>query len=215
MEGATHRAVVDLIKRGGDVLLLTGAASLCVNVSSVYGHVMYLLIIKAFDLRFSVVYSEEDADNSLEPGDSGSLGSPSPSPDYNERRILPITIPEYSLLTPRDSRCKPYIVYHLHMAGRHVCSRRYNEFRELDERLHLEFPDFAFPPLPSKWPFGMNEQRLAARRRQLETYIERVCSVRVIADSDGVQEFLSAGAASSQVPIPFHSIPFSPLLQSN
>ena len=161
-----------------------------------------------------MVYSEEGADSSLEPGDTGSLGSPSPSPDYNERRILPITIPDYSLLTPRDSRCKPYVVYHLHMAGRHLCSRRYTEFRELDERLHLEFPDFAFPPLPSKWPFGMNEQRLAARRRQLETYIERVCSVRVIADSDAVQEFLSAGAASSQVPLPRVHVPPASRLSS-
>lgn len=37
----------------------------------------------------------------------------------------------------------------------------------------------------------MSEQQLDARRRGLEQYLERVCAVRVIAESDVVQEFLT------------------------
>lgn len=42
-----------------------------------------------------------------------------------------------------------------------------------------------------KWLFTLNEQQLDARRRGLEHYLEKVCAVRVIADSDIVQEFLT------------------------
>lgn len=37
----------------------------------------------------------------------------------------------------------------------------------------------------------MSEQQLDARRRGLEQYLERVCAVRVIAESDLMQEFLT------------------------
>ena len=37
----------------------------------------------------------------------------------------------------------------------------------------------------------LSEQQLDARRRGLEQYLEKVCAVRVIAESDIVQEFLS------------------------
>lgn len=37
----------------------------------------------------------------------------------------------------------------------------------------------------------MSEQQLDARRRGLEQYLERVCAVRVIAESDIMQEFLT------------------------
>nr|CAD7393227.1 unnamed protein product [Timema cristinae] len=47
------------------------------------------------------------------------------------------------------------------MAGRHLCSRR------------------------------LSEQQLDARRRGLEQYLEKVCAVRVIAESDVMQEFLT------------------------
>lgn len=50
---------------------------------------------------------------------------------------------------------------------------------------------FTFPKLPGKWPFTMSEQQLDARRRGLEQYLERVCAVRVIAESDVMQEFLT------------------------
>ncbi len=114
------------------------------------------------------------------------------------------------------SRAQIFIqVYGIHMAGRHLCSRRYSEFAQLHEILKREFPDFNFPKLPGKWPFSMTEQKLDSRRRSLEQYLEKgvalcssnatfqgctvyfifcclhlVCAVRVIAESEIMQEFL-------------------------
>lgn len=77
------------------------------------------------------------------------------------------------------------------MAGRQLCSRRYREFANLHASLKKEFSGFNFPKLPGKWPFQLSEQQLDARRRGLEQYLEKVCAVRVIAESDSVQEFLT------------------------
>ena len=77
------------------------------------------------------------------------------------------------------------------MAGRHLCSRRYREFSELHASLKREFPDFAYPKLPGKWPFALSDQQLDSRRRGLEQYLEKVCAVRVIAEHDIVQDFLT------------------------
>lgn len=41
------------------------------------------------------------------------------------------------------------------------------------------------------WFLRLSEQQLDARRRGLEQYLEKVCAVRVIAESDIVQEFLT------------------------
>ncbi|KAK2182525.1 hypothetical protein NP493_352g06007 [Ridgeia piscesae] len=83
-------------------------------------------------------------------------------------------------------------VQHLHGPGRHLCSRRYRDFDELHRHLKHEFPDFTFPKIPGKWLFQLSEQQLDTRRRGLEQYLEKVCSVRVIAESDIMQEFLAA-----------------------
>lgn len=77
------------------------------------------------------------------------------------------------------------------MAGRQLCSRRYREFSNLNAALKKEFTGFNFPKLPGKWPFQLSEQQLDARRRGLEQYLEKVCAVRVIAESDSMQEFLT------------------------
>jgi sorting nexin-27 len=77
------------------------------------------------------------------------------------------------------------------MAGRQLCSRRYREFSNLHMTLKKEFVGFNFPKLPGKWPFQLSEQQLDARRRGLEQYLEKVCAVRVIAESEAVQEFLT------------------------
>lgn len=37
----------------------------------------------------------------------------------------------------------------------------------------------------------LNEQQLDSRRRSLEQYLETVCAVRVIAESDIMQEFFA------------------------
>ncbi|XP_028036627.1 sorting nexin-27-like [Bombyx mandarina] len=50
---------------------------------------------------------------------------------------------------------------------------------------------FNFPKLPGKWPFTLSEQQLDSRRRGLEQYLEKVCAVRVIAECESVQEFLT------------------------
>ena len=73
------------------------------------------------------------------------------------------------------------------MAGRHLGSRRYSEFVNLHNILKREFVDFDFPKLPHKWPFGLSEQQLDSRRRGLEMYLEKICAVKVIADSEIIQ----------------------------
>uniref|UniRef100_A0A8C7GXU1 Sorting nexin 27 n=1 Tax=Oncorhynchus kisutch TaxID=8019 RepID=A0A8C7GXU1_ONCKI len=82
-------------------------------------------------------------------------------------------------------------VYNVYMSGRQLCSKRYREFAILNQNLKREFASYIFPKIPGKWPFSLSEQQLDARRRGLEEYLERVCSVRVIGESDIMQEFLS------------------------
>lgn len=60
-------------------------------------------------------------------------------------------------------------------------------FCQLHKLLKEEFPDFSFPKLPKKWPFRLSEQQLDARRRILEQYLEKICAIKVIADSEIVQ----------------------------
>ncbi|CAF1368816.1 unnamed protein product [Rotaria sp. Silwood1] len=111
------------------------------------------------------------------------------SNDYTDRRSLAISIPDYSLLETNHGK---FYVFNIHIAGRHLCSRRYREFDSLHQQLKNEFPDFPFSPLPKKWPFKLSDQQLDARRRGLEQYLDKICSVRIISDCDLVQEFLSA-----------------------
>ncbi|KAK4036695.1 sorting nexin-27 [Daphnia magna] len=155
VEGSTHKQVVDLIKSGGDVLLLT-----VISVST------------------------KEAER-LEPHEETAGYS---YIDYSEKRSLPISIPDYRLADKKNDK---YVVFDIYMAGRHLTSRRYSEFVDLHNNLKKEFIGFNFPKLPGKWPFALSEQQLDARRRGLEQYLEKVCAVRVIAESDIVQEFLT------------------------
>jgi sorting nexin-27 len=156
--------VVDLIKHGGDQLTVT-----------------------------IISVSPTEAQR-LEPTDEPMAELP--SLDYTEKRSIPISIPEYHTmsadelpLADRDS--EKFVVYHIHMAGRHLCSRRYSEFARLHSSLKQTFLDFRFPRLPGKWPFMLSEQQLDARRRGLELYLEQICAVRVIAESTVMQKFLA------------------------
>lgn len=108
--------------------------------------------------------------------------------DYSEKRSLPISVPDYNLITRNGDR---FVVFNIHMAGRQLCSRRYSEFSHMHAALKREFGGFNFPKLPSKWPFQLSEQQLDARRRGLEQYLEKVCAVRIIAESETMQEFLT------------------------
>ncbi|CAD6241033.1 GSCOCG00009087001-RA-CDS [Cotesia congregata] len=107
--------------------------------------------------------------------------------DYSEKRSLPISIPDYHV---RERKHERYVVFNIYMAGRLLCSRRYREFAALHMALKKEFIGFNFPKLPGKWPFQLSEQQLDARRRALELYLEKTCAVRVINESDAMQEFL-------------------------
>lgn len=130
--------------------------------------------------------------------------------DYSDKRSLPISIPDYGIVNRNGER---YIVFNIHMAGRQLCSRRYREFANLHSLLRKEFSGFNFPKLPGKWPFQLSEQQLDTRRRGLEQYLEKVCAVRVIAESDAVQDFLtdteddiSASPVDIKVMLPDHEV---------
>ncbi|EAW53424.1 sorting nexin family member 27, isoform CRA_b, partial [Homo sapiens] len=125
-----------------------------------------------------------EADN-LDPSDD-SLGQS--FYDYTEKQAVPISVPRYKHVEQNGEK---FVVYNVYMAGRQLCSKRYREFAILHQNLKREFANFTFPRLPGKWPFSLSEQQLDARRRGLEEYLEKVCSIRVIGESDIMQEFLS------------------------
>ncbi|KAF6211007.1 hypothetical protein GE061_014120 [Apolygus lucorum] len=108
--------------------------------------------------------------------------------DFSEKRSLPISIPDYHY-HERDG--EKFAVFNIYMAGRHLCSRRYREFANLHSELKKEFGGFSFPKLPGKWPFALSGQQVDQRRRGLELYLEKVCAVRVIAESDVMHRFLT------------------------
>ncbi|GMT00189.1 hypothetical protein PENTCL1PPCAC_22363, partial [Pristionchus entomophagus] len=185
VEGATHKQVVQQIKNGGDRLQM-------------------------------VVISVEDPDMDsalrYECGDEIGGYPVSNSPyrhDYSECRSLPITIPSHK--TVIDSDGQKYTVFNIHMAGRHLGSRRYSDFVALNSMLRSEFIDFSFPKLPGKvsdsigsyfrWPFSLSDQQMDSRRRGLELYLERICSIVVIADSEMVQEFLMESEPAVEVEV--------------
>ncbi|XP_013391119.1 sorting nexin-27 isoform X2 [Lingula anatina] len=136
-------------------------------------------------LTLTVISVPEQVAEKLEPSDESSGHS---LIDYSEKRSLPISIPDYNY---SESNGERYVAYNLYMAGRQLCSRRYKEFANLHNRLKREFPDFNFPKMPGKWPLKLSEQQLDARRRGLEQYVEKVTAVRVIGESDIMQEFLA------------------------
>ncbi|CAL1544897.1 unnamed protein product [Lymnaea stagnalis] len=138
-------------------------------------------------LTLTVISVPEQVAEKLEPSDDSSGPS---YIDYSERRSLPISIPDCNYL---DHYGDKHVVFNVYMAGRHLCSRRYREFDTLHNNLKREFPDFNFPRLPGKKLFTLSEQQLDQRRRGLEQYLEKVCAVRVIGESETMQEFLAAG----------------------
>ncbi|KAF1770577.1 hypothetical protein GCK72_002396 [Caenorhabditis remanei] len=132
-----------------------------------------------------IVVSVEDPD--MDRFDYGEESSMAYGHDYTENRSLPVTIPSYNKVNDALER---YTVFNIHMAGRQLGSRRYSEFVELHSALKRHFYDYSFPRLPGKRIFRLNEQELDQRRRGLEQYLEKICTIRVIAESDLVQKFL-------------------------
>uniref|UniRef100_A0A672P542 Sorting nexin-27 n=1 Tax=Sinocyclocheilus grahami TaxID=75366 RepID=A0A672P542_SINGR len=120
--------------------------------------------------------------------DGGEESSVQPNCDYSDKQAVPISVPTCKHV---EQHSEKFVVYNVYMSGRQLCSKRYREFAILHQNLKREFSNYNFPKLPGKWPFSLSEPQLDARRRGLEEYLERVCSVRVIGESDIMQEFLS------------------------
>lgn len=202
VEGATHKTVVDLIKSGNDELTLT--------VISVSPHEAAKLEPSEDVTPYNTYYDYSEKRSLpisipeytwLETTPSGAIhldgSSRSASGSFssvanghsksNDSRHICNTNNGANL----QSSSERYVVFSIYMAGRHLCSRRYREFAHLHCSLKREFPDFNFPKLPGKWPLRLSDQQLDTRRRGLEQYLEKVCAVRVIAESDIMQDFLT------------------------
>jgi len=186
--------------------LLKGDRILAVNDVSVEGatHRQVVELIKSSDqvLKLTVISIAPEVAEKLENNidSTGSSHGGMQTIDYSDKRSLPITIPEYKNVERHGEK---FVVFCIHMAGRYLCSRRYSDFCRLEAQLKREFLGFNFPRLPGKWPFGLTEHQLDSRRRGLESYLERTCSIRVIVDHPAMREFLtdndSENSALSQV----------------
>ena len=169
------------IRKGDRILEVNG-----INVEgATHKQVVDLIKSGGDKLTLTVISVTPREAEKLEPNDETSTYSYF---DYSEKRSLPISIPDYNYIERNGDK---YVVFNIYMAGRHLCSRRYREYVNLNNNLKKEFPDFQFPKLPGKWPFSLSDQQLDTRRRGLEQYLEKVCAVRVIAESDIMQEFLT------------------------
>ncbi|KAM4580727.1 sorting nexin-27b isoform 1-T1 [Odontesthes bonariensis] len=176
--GAADRAG---ISKGDRILEVNG-----VNVEgATHKQVVDLIRAGERELLLAVLSVPPQEADCLDPGDDGSAQS---CYDYSDKQAVPISLPCYK---HTELNSEKFVVYNVYMAGRQLCSKRYREFVILHQNLKKEFASFTFPKLPGKWPFTLSEQQLDARRRGLEEYLEKVCSVRVIGESDIMQEFLS------------------------
>ncbi|CAL8256297.1 unnamed protein product [Boreogadus saida] len=176
--GAADRAG---ISKGDRILEVNG-----VNVEgATHKQVVDLIRAGEKELVLAVLSVPPQEADCLDPGDDGSAQS---CYDYSDKQAVPISVPTYKHTELSQEK---FVVYSVYMAGRQLCSKRYREFSILHQNLKREFSNYMFPKLPGKWPFTLSEQQLDARRRGLEEYLEKVCSVRVIGESDIMQEFLS------------------------
>uniref|UniRef100_A0A8C1YKN7 Sorting nexin-27 n=1 Tax=Cyprinus carpio TaxID=7962 RepID=A0A8C1YKN7_CYPCA len=169
--------------------IVKGDRILEVNGVSVEGatHKQVVDLIRAGEreLVLTVLSVPAQEADGLEGGEESSV---QPNYDYSDKQAVPISIPTYKHV---EQHSEKFVVYNVYMSGRQLCSKRYREFAILNQNLKREFSNYNFPKLPGKWPFSLSEPQLDARRRGLEEYLERVCSVRVIGESDIMQEFLS------------------------
>jgi len=211
-EGGTLRSIngelyaplqhVSAVLEGGaaqEAGLVRGDRILAVNDVNVEGatHRQVVELIKSSDqvLKLTVISIAPEVAEKLE--NTAVAENPNGTNiDYTDKRSLPITIPEYRSV---ESQGEKYIVFCIHMAGRYLCSRRYSDFVRWESHLKKEFLGFSFPRLPSKWPFALSEHQLDSRRRGLESFLEKVCSVRAIVDHPITRDFLTEDATDSGV----------------
>eukprot|EP00794_Sanderia_malayensis_P009750 gene9750-10747_t len=138
---------------------------------------------------------------SVTPSEARKLDGPSEAvgqidqQDYSERRSIPLTIPD---CRAEEANGQKYVVYNVYISGKFVCSKRYSEFAMLHAELKKKFRDFTFPKFPGKWPFQLSDQQLDSRRRGLEAYLEEIVAVRVIAESDLIQDFIKSDKPETQ-----------------
>lgn len=207
VEGATHKAVVDLIKSGNDELTLTvisvspTEAAKLEPTEEATSYNTYYDYSEKRSLPISIPEYTwiETTPNGTQNSFSSTNGHiKNNNNNNNHYHQYSQTLNNYS---PRER----YVVFSIYMAGRHLCSRRYREFAQLHNNLKREFPDFIFPKMPGKWPLRLSDQQLDTRRRGLEQYLEKVCAVRVIAESDIMQDFLTdldeEGQITSATPV--------------
>lgn len=200
VEGATHKTVVDLIKSGNDELTLTvisvsphEAAKLEPSEESTYYNAYYDYSEKR-SLPISIPEYTWIESSTATQNNANRTNSPNPVNGQAKNSHYNYHYNSGHNNTNNHNQSSPgerFVVFHIYMAGRHLCSRRYREFAQLHNNLKREFPDFNFPKLPGKWPLKLSDQQLDTRRRGLEQYLEKVCAIRVIAESDIMQDFLT------------------------
>lgn len=178
--------------------LKVGDRILEVNGEAVEGadhsKVVQLIRNSGKEVNLIVVSVSDEEARRLEPeNSSGSISAM----DYFERRSVPISIPDTR--KEKDSAGKEFVVFNIYMANKLAASRRYREFDALNTNLKRQFSDFIFPKLPGKWPFQLKDGQVDTRRRSLEDYLDKVCSARVIFESDLMQDFLMVGSGGGGV----------------
>ncbi|KAA0193635.1 hypothetical protein HAZT_HAZT000242 [Hyalella azteca] len=110
--GAAEKAGV---RRGDRILEVNGA-----SVEGAEHRYVVELIKQGGDaLKLTVISVSQKEAERLEPSDETSGFS---YIDYSEKRSLPISIPDYSLVENRTG--EKYVVFNIYMAGRHLCARR-------------------------------------------------------------------------------------------
>lgn len=210
VEGATHKAVVDLIKSGNDELTLTvisvsphEAAKLepseeATSYSSYYDYSEKRSLPISIP-EYTWVESTTNSNGNTNPNSCPISNGHTKNHDNHH-----YSNNQYGG-NHDNSPGERYVAFSIYMAGRHLCSRRYREFAQLHNNLKREFPDFNFPKMPGKWPLRLSDQQLDTRRRGLEQYLEKICAVRVIAESDIMQDFLTdldeEGQITSATPV--------------
>ncbi len=186
MDGSTHKQVVDLIKSGGDYLIL----------------VVVSMPSDEITRSFTSDTTHNNNNNNNNHSDDSSSSSAN---DYTDRLQLPINVPDFAEIR-HPATGEKYVAFTVNLGSKRLCSKRYKEFDALHSLLKREFPDFTLPSFPKKWPFRLTDQQLEARRKALETYLSSVCSVRVIYETDLVRDFLQLPDSSPAIEVSLRQI---------
>lgn len=178
--GAAERAGLN---RGDKILDVNG-----INVDGSTHKQVVDLIKSGGDYLTLIVLSMPSDEINRVMNDNNSDDSSTNSNDYSDRQVVPVKIRDY--LEVKNAQNDKYVVFNIYLGPKHLVSKRYKEFDMFHLLLKREFSDFTFPSFPKKWPFRLSDSQLESRRKALEFYLESVCSVKVIFDTDIVKDFL-------------------------